>query len=261
MNNREKNHEIFNTWLLNKPIAHRGFHDKKFPENTLSAFENAIQKGYAIEIDIQATKDDVIIVFHDERLERLTGAEGTMQKYNYDSIKPLNILNTEEKIPTLKETLDLVNGRTPLFIEIKDHSRKRVSKLVWEVLKDYKGEFAIQSFNPFELRDFRKIAPHIKRGQISCCFRHGGRKFVGKSLLRRMVFNKRVSKPDFIVYRVEDLPNRFVEKYRELPLLGWTIKSQEQYDKTKELYDNVIFEGFEIDTITSYVKDKSSFLI
>ena len=254
MKDKKNNDEIFNSWLINKPIAHRGFHDKKFPENTIPSFENAIQKGYVVELDIQATEDNIIVVFHDQELDRLTGVEGTIQRCNYDFLKPLYVLKTKEHIPTLKEVLEVVNGRTPLLIEIKDYSRKRIAPLVWEVLKNYKGEVAIQSFNPFELKSFRKIAPHIKRGQISCCFRHGERKFIGKSLLRRMVFNKNVSKPDFIVYRVEDLPNRFVDKYRKLPLLAWTIKSQEQYENTRKLYDNLIFEGFEINVKTDIVE-------
>ena len=56
--------DIFDSWITKTPIAHRGLHNKDIPENSLSAFKNAIEHGYAIEIDLQITKDNKIIVFH-----------------------------------------------------------------------------------------------------------------------------------------------------------------------------------------------------
>ena len=60
-----------------------------------------------------------------------------------------------------------------------------------------------------------------------------------------MVLNKKVACPDFIAYEANSLPNRFVKKYKQLPLIAWTVKSQEEYLKVVKYCDNVIFENFE----------------
>ena len=60
-----------------------------------------------------------------------------------------------------------------------------------------------------------------------------------------MKFNKDVSEPNFILYRCEDLPNRFVKKFKDLPLLAYHVKSKEAYDKVKKHVNNVVFDGFQ----------------
>ena len=111
---------IFDTWLCNEYIAHRGFHSETAPENSLAAFENAIKHNYAIELDVRALSDGTVVVFHDETLGRMTGADGFISNYSYEDIKDLRLLKTQEKIPTLDEVLAFVDGRTPILIEIKN---------------------------------------------------------------------------------------------------------------------------------------------
>ena len=60
-----------------------------------------------------------------------------------------------------------------------------------------------------------------------------------------MLLNKKVSEPNFIAYQAENLPNRFVKKYKELPVIAWCVRSEEAFDKVKKHCDNVIFEGFD----------------
>ena len=104
-------------------IAHRGVHDnKKTPENSLEAFQKAIEYNYPIELDVQLTKDNILVVFHDFTLTRMTKNTNYIQDTNYQDIKDLKLLNTNEKIPTLKEVLELVDNKLLIDIEIKNYT-------------------------------------------------------------------------------------------------------------------------------------------
>ncbi len=239
--------DLFKTWLVETPIAHRGFHDKNNPENSLAAFARAIEKGYAIELDVQLLADETVVVFHDDSLARMTGNDGYIKYLNKEDLKALSLKGTKETIPTLKEVLRFVDGRVPLLIEIKN--KYKVGKLeqkVIDLLKNYKGKYAVQSFNPFSLGYFRQHAPQILRGQLAGYLKNEkSLSWISKFLLKRMRFNKKVSQPDFIAYEAAALPNRFVRKYKNLPLLAWAIKSKEEYLKIVKYCDNIIFEKFD----------------
>lgn len=236
---------LFDSWLVNKYIAHRGYHNADAPENTLGAFELAIHNGYAIELDVQQISDGTVIVFHDSRLSRLTHKDGYVKNLKIEDLKDCHILNTEYTIPTLDEALAHIDGRTPILIEIKNNGKVgELESAVLKSLKEYKGEFAIQSFNPYVLEWFLNNAPHILRGQLSSYFKDTKMSLIKKHLLKRMAFNKKV-KPDFISYNADDLPNHYVKKYKEIPLLAWTVRSQSEYLKIAGCCDNIIFENFE----------------
>ncbi len=238
--------EIFNSWLVSMPIAHRGLHDKQTPENSLPAFQKAIDAGYPIEIDVQMLSDGTPVVFHDESLSRLTGNDGYIKFLTKADLDILQLNGTKEKIPTFEEVLKFIDGRTPLLIEIKNKNKVgELEKKVIELLKDYKGEFAIQSFNPFVLSYFYNHAPQIPRGQLAGYLKGEKMPFFQKYALKRMLLNKKTSRPDFISYEAKTLPNRYVRKYRKLPLLAWTVRNQGEYLKVVKYCDNVIFEDFE----------------
>lgn len=240
--------DIFKSWLVDKYIAHRGYHNlTDSPENSLKAFQNAIDKNYAIELDVHIISDGTIIVFHDNNLKRMANTDGYVENLKLEDLSTINLLNTDEKIPTLQEALTLINGKTPVLIEIKNYGKiGELEQKVIDILKKYKGEFAVQSFNPYSLEYFKKHAPHILRGQLSSFFKNNNQlSFFKKAFLKRMYFNKKISKPHFISYQAENLPNRFVSKFSNLPVLAWTIKTQQQYEKIIKYSDNIIFEGFE----------------
>ncbi|MBO5394590.1 MAG: glycerophosphodiester phosphodiesterase [Clostridia bacterium] len=237
---------LFNSWLVEQPIAHRGLHDKAAPENSLAAFANAIDNGYAIEFDVRSIADGTVIVFHDESLSRLTDNDGYVKFLNKADLSLLSLKGSEEKIPTLQEALDFIDGRVPILIEIKNDGKVGdLEKSVLEILKNYTGDYAIQSFNPYVLEYFKKNAPHILRGQLAGFFKGQKLAFFKKYALKRMLLNSKISYPDFISYEAARLPNRFVRKYKKLPLLAWTVKSQSEYMKVVKYCDNIIFEGFE----------------
>lgn len=236
---------IFDSWLCTKYIAHRGVHNEQLPENSIGAFKKAIEMGYAIELDVRPLADGTIVVFHDEALGRMTGADGFITNYTYEDIKDLRLLKTNEKIPTLEDALKAINGKTPILIEIKNNGKVGFEKNIWKILSSYKGEYAVQSFNPYTLEWFKINAPHVKRGQLSSFFKgNDSIGFAKKFALKRMLLNKKISEPNFIAYQIENLPNRYVKKYSDLPLLAWCIRSEESFLKAKKIADNVIFEGF-----------------
>lgn len=242
---------IFDSWICNKYIAHRGYHDEVSPENSISSFKKAIDAGYAIEIDVRPLADGTIVVFHDETLGRMTGKDGFISNFTYEDLKDIKLLKSNENIPTLKEVLDVVDGQTPLLIEIKNSGKVGFEKDVWKLLSKYKGEYAIQSFNPYSLEWFKIHAPHVKRGQLACFYEKNDLKeqnsdlgFFKRFALKRMMLNDKVSEPHFISYKAANVPNKYVKKYSDLPLLVWVIRNENQYNRVKKYCDNIIFEDF-----------------
>jgi len=238
--------DLFKTWLVERNIAHRGLHNADAPENTIPAFENAIKNSYPIELDVHQIADGTLVVFHDKTLNRLTQKDGYVKKLTKDVLKDYKILGSEFSIPTLEEVLTLVRGQVPLLIEMKNTGKVgEFEKALWGLLKNYEGEYAVQSFNPFSLEWFKKNAPGVIRGQLASYLRDQNMSWFKKYFLRRMAFNKKVSEPHFIAYDWRELPNRYVNKFKDLPLIAWTIKTQEEYLLALPHCDNIIFEGFE----------------
>lgn len=238
--------DIFKSWLTTRAIAHRGLHNDSCPENGMSAFQNAIDANYPIELDVKSLDDGTAVVFHDNNLSRMTGTDGYIGNLKLEDLAPLKLLKSQDGIPTFAQVLSLVDGKVPLLIEIKnDNKVGTLEKSVLELLKTYKGEYAVQSFNPYSMEFFKLNAPHIWRGQLSCFFR--GEKslsFVKRFALKRMMLNKKISSPDFISYNFRDLPNRYVQKFSDLPVLAWTVRCDTDFERVKDYCNNIIFEGF-----------------
>ena len=235
--------DISQSWLVKTKIAHRGLYNAQFPENSIGAFNNAVKRGFAMELDVRLLSDGKIAVFHDEGLSRMTGSDGYICNFDSEKLKPLRLLKTDQRIPLLSEVLEEVDGKAPLLIEIKNPNKVgALEQAVIKLLEDYKGEFAVESFNPYTLEYFKHNAPHIARGQLSSYFRNVHLSKVKRYALKRLLFNK-ITHPDFIAYEFANLPNRWVTK-SGLPVVAWTVRSQADYDAVKDLCDNIIFEGF-----------------
>lgn len=230
------------SWLLNKPIAHRGLWGNGLIENSLSAYQNAIDNGYPIEIDLYSSSDGVLFSFHDYNLLRMTGKDELIYDKTAKELKELRLLNSDEKIPTFDEILSLVNGKVPLLIELKDQPDKKYIDKVIERLKSYKGEFAIQSFDPLYIKRVKKLAPEFIRGILATKTYGKSLSFIKRKVVKNMSLNFLI-KPDFISYSFEDLPLK-KRKSKKIPIISWTLTSQEDYDKIKPLVKNIIFENF-----------------
>lgn len=232
-----------NNFLTKNIISHRGIHDNiKVYENTLESFKLAMKKKYIIELDIHLTKDNQIIVFHDYNTKRITNIDKVVEKSTYQELNNQKIIH----IPTLDEVLSLVNGKVPLLIEIKQKSKVGpLEEKLMDTLKNYKGKYAIQSFNVKTLYWFKKHYPNILRGQLSYNYKKVRMNIILKILLKNMFFNF-LTKPNFISYKYNDLSSKKINKYKKkgLLLLAWTINSKDDYNQYKDEYDNLICEKF-----------------
>ncbi len=137
----KKSNEIYS-----KIIAHRGLHCI-FPENTIPAYIEAINRKYAIELDVRITKDKELICIHDRYAKRLLGKKGKISNYNYNDIKDLKILNSMEKVPKLIDVLKIVNGNVPLLIEIKGLFTNEYKSKLLSVLSNYNGKVYFHAKN------------------------------------------------------------------------------------------------------------------
>lgn len=246
----KKTKKLTNHWINNQIIAHRGLHDcnNNIPENSLTAFQKAIDKGYAIEFDVQLSKDNKLIVFHDYDLIRTCNISNKLNNLTLSEIKTLNLFDTNEKIPTLKEVLELINNQVPILIEIKnENSVGLLEEKLNNILINYKGDFAIQSFNPKSLNWFYKNNSTILRGQLSSRFKDVEISIFMKFILSNFHLNF-LSRPDFVVFNVDDLPKNKVNRLRKnIPVLGWTIDTTKKLKKSKKFCDNIIFECLKIE--------------
>ena len=234
-------------WLTDVYVAHRGLfnNEKGIPENSLPAFELAAKNGFAIEMDVQMSKDGVLVVFHDDSLKRMTGEEGKLVDYTFEELRALRLLGTEHQIPTFEEFLATANGAN-LVVEIKTHANiGEVEQKVYNALKSYKGNYCIESFNPFIVRWFKVHAPKVVRGQLSCSFENVGFSATKRWLLADLILCK-WNGSQFIAYDAATIKgNKAVQKFaKKIPIICWTVKSQKQYDELHEHFDNMIFDSF-----------------
>ncbi|MDW6022809.1 glycerophosphodiester phosphodiesterase [Mesorhizobium sp. BAC0120] len=233
------------SWIKERPVAHRGLHDLNRTrwENTLSAFAAAIEKNYAIECDVHLSGDGVPVVIHDNDLKRLTGVDGYVWQRSAAEIKALRIGGTEDRVPTLAETLRLVDGRVPLVIELKGvpgHDAGIVAKVASE-LRSYRGKVAIMSFDHWLLRDFPKEAPGVPAGLTA---------WGDMPHHFEAHFSMLGSGYSFVSYDVTALPNPFVTFVRErlqMPVISWTVRDRAAVQRTFAHADQMTFEGFDPD--------------
>ena len=158
-------------FLTERPVAHRGYHDIAAGriENTLSAAAAAVDRGFAVECDLQLTADGEAVVFHDDTLDRLTDATGPLRARTLSEIRAAAIAGTDDRIPTLGELLAAIGGRVPLVIELKPQGGgDALERRTAGVLEDYSGPIAVMSFDPGSVRAMRRHRP-------ASAARHGGR--------------------------------------------------------------------------------------
>lgn len=238
------------TPLLNVLYAHRGLFDNKTdaPENSLPAFQKAVEAGYGIELDVQLSKDGIPVVFHDASLKRMCGVEGNVWDYPLSELKQLKLVDSNAEVPTLAEVLDVVDGKVPLIIEYKLYvPQTKVCRLVNDLLRSYTGAYCIESFHPLALLWYRRHRPDVVRGQLCMEFwnedKYRGNPFF--FVLSYLVTNA-AARPDFIAYKHSDASNLSFRLTKRMGALSvaWTIKSQTQLEAAKKHFDLFIFDSF-----------------
>ena len=237
-----KNRRPDGHWLISKACAHRGFHGDGAPENSVLAFERAIDRDFPIETDVQLTSDLIPVCFHDDNLKRITGKDALIWDTTFEEVRTLKILETNQNIITFEEFLKLVDGRVPLLIEIKSQPKNAVVvQKVIELLDGYKGDYVIQSFDPRIMKIVRKLRPSIIRGQLMCKDRHKNLSLLVDKLVSNGFLNF-LSKPDFINMNQKYLPvSRRVRKNKRV--LCWTVVNQEQEENALKFVQGYVFEN------------------
>jgi glycerophosphoryl diester phosphodiesterase len=236
------------SWLFNQPIAHRGLHDagSGIPENSERAFRLAIEKSIPIEIDVRHTSDKEAIVFHDDSYVRMTGEDYLVKDLSLSDIRNFKLQNTEYRIPTLKEFLGLVSGQVPILIEIKNLGDVGVLESdILNILREYDGEFAIQSFNPFVIKWFKDNAPNVFRGQITGTLKKEILPIHKKIIWKIMALNI-VTRPHFAAVEIDRLPALSSQFWRLCGVrqLAWTVRTRKDEQHARKYAKNIIFEGY-----------------
>jgi glycerophosphoryl diester phosphodiesterase len=226
-------------------FAHRGLHkyDKSVPENSLPAFRAAVDNGYGIELDVQLSADDQVVVFHDDSLERVCGMEGDVTDRTWTELSALRLCGTEERMPLLTEVFDIVAGRGPIIIELKRGMRNEdLCQKTLNLIDAYKGPVCVESFDPFIVRWFRRNAPDILRGQLAAPCEDMAEVATRRNafLLGNLLTNF-IGRPQFIAYKIGKKPFtvRLCEAMGAMKV-AWT-----SWDWTSEdTSDAVIFEYY-----------------
>ncbi len=240
-------------------IAHRGLYDNasEAPENSLRAFSLAVQEDCGIELDVQLSKDDQVVVFHDDSCARILRdqngepVQGRISSYTYQELQAFHLLESEEKIPLFADVLKLIGGKVPLITEIKaetDLPYEKTCRLTDELLQAYTGIYCVESFNPFAVYWYRKNRPQIMRGQLSSAFWAENAK-QRKPLyyaLGYLLFNF-LTKPDFIAYDCRYRKNMSRCICRRLfgnTAVAYTVKSSEEQKEVCRDFDVLIFDSY-----------------
>lgn len=242
--------------FLTRPIAHRAFHDKTQgrPENSRAAIQAAIAAGYGIEIDLQLSRDDQAMVFHDYQLTRLTGEAGKVRAHTAAELSEIVLSGGDEGVPSFPEILSLVDGRVPLLIELKDqHGQMGVTdgtleRAVAAALSDYAGPAAVMSFNPNMVADIAPLLPDLPRGLVTSGFDAHDWPILPDNVrdhLRAIPDFDRAG-CSFISHDANDLARPRCQSLRAqgVPVLCWTVGSLAQEHAVRALSDNITFEGY-----------------
>jgi glycerophosphoryl diester phosphodiesterase len=237
--------------LFEPAVAHRGLWSPGgAPENSLAAFQAACAGGYAIELDVQLTADNHVVVFHDDHLERLTGASGKLRDHTAADLQTLKLSGTDETIPTLADALTLIGHRAMVYIELKTPFGEvgELEKQVSEILLDHNGPTAVIGFNPYSHAWFADHHPQILRGLDSYAYADGNAQKMAPEQRRAFAALEHVelARPDFLALGLDMLPSPRADLLRAkgMPVVAWTARNSADWDRVKDHCDNLIFEGF-----------------
>jgi glycerophosphoryl diester phosphodiesterase len=241
--------------FLGAPIAHRALHDVENgrPENSRAAIRAAIDAGYGIEIDVQLSADEKALVFHDYDLARLADAKGALRQKTADALSRVKLRGADEGIPILTEVLDLVAGRVPLLVEIKDQDGamgKNIGPLeaaVANALKAYKGPVAVMSFNPHSVARMAELLPDVPRGLVTSAYDPTDWQLPARVCDRlREIPDYESAGCCFISHELADLARPRVAELKAggAAILCWTVKSPEDEAIGRRHAQNITFEQY-----------------
>ena len=222
-------------FITDSMIMHRGFFDnEKIIENTIKAFKKANNSKHPYEFDVRLTKDEKVVVFHDENLKRLGNYDKKISDMTYAEIKKIKLLNADT-IPLFEDVLKLDN-KYGILIEIKNETNNRyLEDKVLELLKDYDKDYSIISFNKSTLKYIRSKNKECILGYL-----------IGKKNNKRMsnIIFLKTFKPDFISVGKNEVNSKYIKNYnKKNPVLIWTIKNRSDFNKYKNKGTSLVLEN------------------
>jgi len=208
---------------------HRGLAKKKFKENTLSAFKYSFRKKCGIETDLQVTKDNQLICFHDFNLRRKFNLNKNVKDINYSTLKKISN-KRKAPVPKLKDLLRISRNKYPLLLEIKPlltkHSLLNLIKLVKKTKK-----YGIFSFKEKNLINLYKLNKKLNLGLL----------FLSTSNLKTIKSKSKKHHVKFLGLEKSFLSNKKLTKIRK-PIFYYTVKRKDIFKKYKNS-KNLIFEN------------------
>ncbi len=232
-------------------FTHRGLYKSGYiPENSIAAFRAAKERGFGIELDVHLIADGNLAVMHDSSLMRTAGADRMLYDLSSAELGMYYLEGTSETIPSFSDVLEEIDGSVPLIIELKvdKNNYAELCRTVCDALKDYKGLYCLESFDPRCVYWLAENRPEWVRGQLAENYFKREKKipFIGKLFLTSLVFNF-LGKPDFIAYRYSDrrdIPYKICKKLWKMPIVSWTVKSEDELNIAVNDNEIPIFEGF-----------------
>jgi glycerophosphoryl diester phosphodiesterase len=197
---------------------------------------------------VQLSADGEAMVFHDEDLERMTGATGRIGDRNAADLAELRLAGTDEPIPTLLETLALVGRRAMVHVELKT-PYGRVGPLeqrVHEILIDHNGPVCVIGFNPYSHAWFAERFPGVLRGLDSYSYRKAPNMTAAQRASFANLEHVAIARPHFLALGLDMLPSPRAAALRDqgMPVVAWTVRAPDQWEAVRHACDNLIFEGF-----------------
>ena len=249
--------------LFPRPIAHRGLHDRArgVIENSASAFAAAMAGNFAIECDLQLTSDGHAVVFHDEALERLTGETGLVSDRSLAEMTNLKLLDSAagDRPQTFDAFLEQIAGRALLQVELKyqpsPEATRRLAAVAAESLAKYSGPVTVESFDPRLITLIREYGFAGPRGIIT--YDYEGEDYPpgitdDERYRLRHLLHWHETQFDFISCDRNALTLPAITFWRALgkPVTGWTIRSRVEAEAARPYIDQIVFEGFNPDSVS-----------
>lgn len=240
--------------FTDRPVAHRGLHGAAGPENSRAAIEAAIAGNYGIEIDLQPSADGAAMVFHDYDMARLTGQSGVIRSRSAADLKQITLLGGAETIPSFRNILDLVAGRVPLLVEIKDQDGAMgpnlcgLEEAAAAEIAGYGGDLALMSFNPHSVKRLSTLCPKRPCGLVTCDFsaEHWPHLKAERRAELARIGDFESCGASFVSHdhRALEMPRIAALKAQGVPVLCWTIRSAAEEVAARRIADGITFEAY-----------------
>ncbi len=248
--------------FLERPLAHRTLHDALHDfgqgraENSVSGAMAAMDAGYGLEIDVQLSRDNVAMVFHDYDLLKLTARAGLVCDFTAAELAEIGLIGGADKISRLDDFLAIICGRglPPILIELKPQNKTlgaetpELARAVAEAVTDCPAPLAIMSFNPHSIKHIARFLPDTPRGLVSDAFVPKNWAGVSENRCKELAQMSDYTPlgASFISHNVNDLESPQIDKIRALngAVLCWTVRSPAQEKTARMRADNITFEGF-----------------